>query len=82
MTPPDAVITDEPRRRIDAYLNDSGLATRSPRVVPLTGDASDRRYFRILLQDASSIVLSLYTTTFDFESLSASMLRYTVRRLP
>jgi aminoglycoside/choline kinase family phosphotransferase len=70
MTPPDAVITDEPRRRIDAYLNDSGLATRSPRVVPLTGDASDRRYFRILLQDASSIVLSLYTTTFDFESLS------------
>src|SRR5436190_12161373 len=63
-------IAADPRQKIDAYLVMSGLATRSPRIVPLTGDASDRRYFRILLQDAPSIVLSLYADPFTFESLS------------
>lgn len=57
------------RERIDGYLHRSGLASRSPRVVPLTGDASDRRYFRILTPDAPSIVLSLHGGPFDFESL-------------
>ena len=46
------------RERIDSYLQRSGLADRSPRVVPLTGDASDRRYFRVLIANAPSIVLS------------------------
>ena len=57
------------RERIDGYLSRSGLAGQSPRVVPLTGDASDRRYFRILLPDARSIVLSLHSAAFDFDSL-------------
>jgi aminoglycoside/choline kinase family phosphotransferase len=60
----------DPSERIDAYLRRSGLASRSPRVVPLTGDASDRRYFRILLQDLPPIVLSLYASSFEFETLS------------
>jgi aminoglycoside/choline kinase family phosphotransferase len=60
----------EHRERIDAYLRRSGLAAQSPRVVPLTGDASDRRYFRILLPDSPSIVVSLYAAPFDFETLS------------
>ena len=46
------------REKIGGYLTRSGLAERDPRVVPLTGDASDRRYFRILLPDAPSIVAS------------------------
>lgn len=58
------------RERIDTYLQRSGLASRSPRVVPLTGDASDRRYYRILLTDSPSIVLSLYSAPFVFEELS------------
>ena len=58
------------RERIDGYLLRSDLSHRSPRVVPLTGDASDRKYFRILLPDAPSIVLSLYSSAFDFETLS------------
>ena len=45
------------RERIDAYLERSGLAPKRPRVVPLTGDASDRRYYRVLVADAPSIVL-------------------------
>ena len=55
--------------RIDGYLSRSGLAARAPRVVPLTGDASDRRYFRILLSDATSIVLSLHAAPFEFDKL-------------
>jgi len=55
--------------RIDGYLSRSGLAARAPRVVPLTGDASDRRYFRILLSDGTSIVLSLHAAPFDFDKL-------------
>jgi aminoglycoside/choline kinase family phosphotransferase len=58
------------RDRIQSYLQRSGLASHTPRVVPLTGDASDRRYFRVLLPDGPSIVLSLYAEPFTFETLS------------
>jgi aminoglycoside/choline kinase family phosphotransferase len=58
----------EARQRIDTYLAASGLANRSPRVVALTGDASDRRYFRILL-GADSIVLALHAGPIDFRTL-------------
>jgi aminoglycoside/choline kinase family phosphotransferase len=58
------------RERIDAYLDRSGLSSQAPRVVPLTGDASDRRYYRVLLPDAPSIVLSLYLAPFELEKLS------------
>ena len=59
----------EVRERIAGYLKRSSLAARSPRVVPLTGDASDRRYFRVLLPDTDSIVLSLHSAPFEFEKL-------------
>ena len=61
--------TAEIRDRIDGYLKRSGLASRAPRVVPLTGDASDRRYFRLLLPDAVSIVLSVHSVPFEFDTL-------------
>ena len=57
------------RDRIHGYLTRSDLSTRSPRVLPLTGDASDRRYFRVLLPDAPSIVLSLHAAAFEFDTL-------------
>ena len=59
----------EIRDRIDRYLTRSGLASRAPKVVPLTGDASDRRYFRLLLPDAASIVLSVHAAPFEFDTL-------------
>ena len=62
--------TADQRERIDSYLQRSGLASRNPRVVPLTGDASDRRYYRVHLPDGASIVLSLYAGPFDFDTLS------------
>ena len=39
------------------------------RVVPLTGDASDRRYYRILPGDGASFVLAVYGAPFEFEAL-------------
>jgi aminoglycoside/choline kinase family phosphotransferase len=58
------------RERIDAYLERSGIAARSPRVVPLTGDASDRRYYRVLVADGPSVVVSLYPGPIDVDTLS------------
>src|SRR5579859_6922930 len=57
------------RERIQSYLDRTGLSAQNPRVVPLTGDASDRRYFRILLPDSPSIVLSLNAAPFDVTTL-------------
>jgi aminoglycoside/choline kinase family phosphotransferase len=57
------------RERIDRYLDESGLAGLNPRVVPLTGDASDRRYFRVIPSDGPSIVLALHAGPIDFASL-------------
>ncbi len=60
---------DGVRDRIDRYLRDSGVAGESPRVVPLTGDASDRKYFRIIPADGPSIVLALHAGPIDFATL-------------
>jgi len=70
------------RERIDGYLQRSGLAARSPRVVPLTGDASDRRYFRVILPDAPSIVLALYSASFDVRSLPFVNVATLLSRMP
>ncbi len=59
----------EIRDRIDRYLRQTGMLDRA-RVMPLTGDASDRRYFRVLVPDSPSIVLALYSGPFDFDTLS------------
>ena len=57
------------RDRIDQYLRDSRLAERASRVVPLTGDASDRKYFRVIPSDGPSIVLALHAGPIEFASL-------------
>ena len=57
------------RTRIDRFLADAGLLAQTPKVVPLTGDASDRQYFRVLLPDASSQVLSVHPGALDFARL-------------
>ena len=59
----------ELRERIDRYLHDSGMGGARPRVVPLTGDASDRKYFRIIPADGPSIVLALHAGPIEFATL-------------
>jgi aminoglycoside/choline kinase family phosphotransferase len=39
------------------------------RVVPLTGDASDRRYFRVQPADAPPFVMAVHAQPFDVKSL-------------
>ena len=66
---------------IDAYLRDAGLLALSPKVVPLTGDASDRRYFRIILPNAPSIVLALHAGPIDFATLPFANVAELLQRL-
>ena len=68
---PDPRTYDRPteRHRIDRFLAETGLADDEPRVVPLTGDASDRRYFRILQRSGPSHVLALHAGPIAFSTL-------------
>jgi aminoglycoside/choline kinase family phosphotransferase len=68
--------------RIDLYLRDSGLAAASARVVPLTGDASDRRYFRIIPADGPPIVLALHAGAIEFASLPFANVAELLRLIP
>jgi N-acetylmuramate 1-kinase len=52
---------------VSEYLSRQRLAP--VRVVPLTGDASDRRYFRVMPADGSSFVIAVHTAPFDYHSL-------------
>jgi N-acetylmuramate 1-kinase len=71
-----------PAERIDQYLQDSGLAARNPRVVPLTGDASDRKYYRVIRPDAASIVLALHAGPIDFEALPFANVAALLEQVP
>jgi aminoglycoside/choline kinase family phosphotransferase len=70
------------RERIDRYLRESGLIDSRARVVPLTGDASDRKYFRVITPDASSYVIALHTGPFDFASLPFGNVADLLRQVP
>ena len=60
---------DDVRERIDAFLASTWLNARGANVVPLTGDASDRRYFRVLLRDEPTQVLAVHPGPIEFEAL-------------
>ena len=59
----------EIRARIDECLQRAGMSGPQVRMVPLTGDASTRQYFRILRPDNPSVVLAVYDTPFIFDEL-------------
>ena len=68
--------------RIEQYLNESGLAGRDARIVPLTGDASDRKYFRIQAADGLSIVLALHAGPIEFEALPFANVADLMQQVP
>lgn len=70
------------RDRIDRYLAESGLAASAVRVVPLTGDASDRRYFRIITPDGPSTVVALHADAIDFASLPFASVARLLQQVP
>lgn len=55
--------------RVTTYLERSGLAGEIATVLPLTGDASDRKYFRLMRRAGPSRVLALHAEPFDAEAL-------------
>jgi N-acetylmuramate 1-kinase len=57
------------RERIDEFLAESGLSIRGAKVVPLTGDASDRKYFRVLLKNEPSQVIAVHPGPIEFDTL-------------
>ena len=72
----------QPRERLDTFLARSGLERRAVTVVPLTGDASDRRYYRVVLRDAPSLVLALHPEPFEYESLPFVRVASLLRTMP
>src|ERR1700726_3871119 len=70
------------RDRIDRYLRESGLAGGNARVVPLTGDASDRNYFRIMPADGTSIVLALHAGPIEFATLPFARVADLLQQIP
>src|SRR5947208_6437434 len=68
--------------RVDRYLRVSGLPAGNARVVPLTGDASDRRYFRIIPADGASIVLALHSGPIEFETLPFANVAELLEQIP
>jgi aminoglycoside/choline kinase family phosphotransferase len=55
--------------RIHRFLRDQRMDGRALTVAPLTGDASDRRYFRVSLDQGESIVLALHAGPIEFTTL-------------
>jgi hypothetical protein len=59
----------EAKDRVAQYLAVLGEPTRGARVVGLTGDASDRKYYRILPSEGDPFVLAVHASAIDAETL-------------
>ncbi|MGE3273554.1 MAG: aminoglycoside phosphotransferase family protein [Vicinamibacterales bacterium] len=68
--------------RISRYLDEHGLATQAVQVLPLTGDASDRRYYRVLLRGAASVVLAVHAGPIRYDELPFVRVAELMRRIP
>lgn len=77
-----AAAEESARARVEAYLARTGLAQREARVVPLTGDASDRKYYRLLVPDMPSRVLALYPAPFNYWELTFVNVGELLLRMP
>jgi aminoglycoside/choline kinase family phosphotransferase len=68
--------------RIERFLLEHALIGEGTRVVPLTGDASDRKYFRVIQADGRSIVLAVHVAAIDFTSLPFANVAALFRQVP
>jgi len=75
-------VSGDDKARIDHYLRESGLAARQSKVVALTGDASTRRYFRVIPSDGPSIVLALHEGAIEFATLPFVAVARLLSRMP
>jgi len=75
-------VSGDEQARIGQYLRESGLAARQSKVVALTGDASTRRYFRVIPADGPSIVLALHDGAIDVATLPFVAVARLLSRMP
>ena len=75
-------MSDTAQSRLDQYLHDKALAASVTKVLPLTGDASDRRYYRVLLKNGESIVLALHAGAIDYDALPFVAVWRLMRSIP
>jgi aminoglycoside/choline kinase family phosphotransferase len=68
--------------RVDNYLVESGFASSVGAVVPLTGDASDRKYFRVILKDGRTLVLALHVGPIEFAKLPFANVCELLQQIP
>ena len=68
--------------RVDQYLRRSGLGADAITVHPLTGDASDRRYFRVLRRNGAPVVLALHAEPFDADALPFVRVAHLMAAMP
>ncbi|HKF64879.1 MAG TPA: hypothetical protein VKB36_00065, partial [Vicinamibacterales bacterium] len=58
------------------------MAARKSAVIPLTGDASTRRYFRVISLDGPSVVLALHEGPIDVATLPFMNVAQLLQRMP
>jgi aminoglycoside/choline kinase family phosphotransferase len=75
-------VTDNAPTRLQEYLAEKGLSAKVTKILPLTGDASDRRYFRVLLGDSGSLVLALHAGAIEFDTLPFVAVSRLMREIP
>jgi aminoglycoside/choline kinase family phosphotransferase len=75
-------VSDGTTDRITAYLAEQHLTRQVRQVLPLTGDASDRRYFRVLLNDGGSVVLALHAGAIDFATMPFVLVARLMQTVP
>jgi len=67
---------------IQQYLRQQGLAGHRSRVVPLTGDASDRRYFRIIPEAGAPFVIALHAGPIEYATLPFANVADLLQQIP
>ncbi len=68
--------------RLQQYLDVSGLSAPRATVHALTGDASDRRYFRIALANGRSQIAAVHTGAITFESMPFAIVNRLLESMP
>ncbi|HEV3141779.1 MAG TPA: phosphotransferase [Vicinamibacterales bacterium] len=75
-------MTDRRPDPVQQYLRQQGRAGHHSRVVTLTGDASDRKYFRVIPAEGPPIVLALHSGPIDFATLPFANVAELLRGIP
>jgi aminoglycoside/choline kinase family phosphotransferase len=70
------------KERVQTYLERTGPAGGGAHIVPLTGDASDRKYFRVLPQDGEPFVLAVHAGPIEFVTLPFVNVAELLERMP